>query len=170
MCERSEPEPSGQLTLFAGVSPARTSRWLEDVLAWLEDAPGYSGNWPALLAIFARDGSLSKTCPVFCRPVEEWTWEPCSGSWGTSGIGGPTVCLTLNTSVWPSDAVACSLSRILEREPVPQRYFLSPRACAGILRRAAKRGRELPAALREALGAVVRRNNNTHSSEDGESR
>jgi site-specific DNA-cytosine methylase len=32
-------------------------------------------------------------------------------------------CLTLSTSEWPSDAVACSLSDILETGDVPQRYF-----------------------------------------------
>jgi hypothetical protein len=52
-------------------------------------------------------------------------------------------------------AVACSLSEILETGPVDRRYFLSPKACAGILRRAAKRGKDLPPALRLALEAVA---------------
>jgi hypothetical protein len=46
------------------------------------------------------------------------------------------------------------LSDVLEATgTVPQKFYLSPRACAGILRRADKRGKELPAALREALEA-----------------
>jgi hypothetical protein len=53
------------------------------------------------------------------------------------------------------DAVVCSLSSILETGPVESRYFLSPRACQGILRRAEKRGKELPQALRSALQAVA---------------
>ena len=59
--------------------------------------------------------------------------------------------LMLNTSEWPSDAVVCSLSDTLEREGVPQRYSLSPRACQGILRRAAKRKKSLPLMLEDAL-------------------
>jgi hypothetical protein len=37
----------------------------------------------------------------------------------------------------------------------PEKYFLSAKACAGILRRAEKRGKELPTMLREALEEVV---------------
>jgi hypothetical protein len=38
-------------------------------------------------------------------------------------MGSPTAFLTLNTSEFHSDAVACSLSDILEVGSVPQRYF-----------------------------------------------
>jgi hypothetical protein len=41
----------------------------------------------------------------------------------------------------------------LERGNLPQRFYLSPKACAGILRRAQRRGKELPLALKEALEA-----------------
>jgi hypothetical protein len=47
------------------------------------------------------------------------------------------------------------LSDVLETGEVPQRYFLSATACKGILRRADKRGKELPAALKSALLAVA---------------
>ena len=57
-------------------------------------------------------------------------------------------------SEYPSGAVASSLSDILETGDVPQRYFLSAKACRGILRRAGKRGKELPEALALALKAV----------------
>ena len=49
----------------------------------------------------------------------------------------------------------CSLSQILEAGNVPRRFYLTPRACAGILRRAEKRGKVLPAPLQNALIAVV---------------
>jgi hypothetical protein len=42
------------------------------------------------------------------------------------------------------------LSQILQAE-VPEKYYLSPKACQGILRRAAARGKELPEMLRVAL-------------------
>ena len=75
-------------------------------------------------------------------------------------MGGDTECLTLSSSECPNDAVASSLSDILETGDLPPRYFLSRRACEGILRRAEKRGRQLPAPLRQALEAQVQRNNN----------
>lgn len=46
------------------------------------------------------------------------------------------------------------LSSILESN-VSDRYFLSKKACSGILRRAEKRGKELPTALRHALQQVA---------------
>jgi hypothetical protein len=82
--------------------------------------------------------------------------------WQNSGMGSPTEFLTLSTSEFHSAAVACSLSDVLEVGNVPQRYFLSARACAGILRRAAKRGKELPHALYAALMAVSTAKIGTH--------
>jgi hypothetical protein len=64
--------------------------------------------------------------------------------------------LTFNGSEFPNDAAACSLSDILEGGNVPQKYYLSPKACRGILRRAEGRGRELPHSLRVALEHVAR--------------
>jgi hypothetical protein len=70
-------------------------------------------------------------------------------------MGGPTESWTLNTLEWPSAAVVCSLSDTLETGDLPQRFFLSATACQGILRRAEKRGKTLPAALQRALQAVA---------------
>jgi len=57
---------------------------------------------------------------------------------------------TLNTGPSRKGAGASSLSRILEAEPHPK-YYLSKTACLGILRRAKKRGKELPPVLKQAL-------------------
>jgi len=57
---------------------------------------------------------------------------------------------TLNTGASPKDAVASSLSQILQDSP-PSRYYLSRKACLGILRRAYERGKELPPQLETAL-------------------
>ena len=51
---------------------------------------------------------------------------------------------TLNTSDSPNDASACSLSEVLETGSIPPKYYLSPKACAG-----------LQIAIREALRAVL---------------
>ena len=58
--------------------------------------------------------------------------------------------LTLNTGVSPSDVKGSSLSQILQADP-PTKYYLTPKACLGILRRASERGKELPKKLARAL-------------------
>ena len=58
---------------------------------------------------------------------------------------------TPNTSEWPNAAAVCLLSHVLETGPIPERFFLSPKACAGILRRAEKRRKALPLLLEQAL-------------------
>ena len=57
---------------------------------------------------------------------------------------------TLNTGVSPRGAKESSLSQILQADP-PLKYYLSPKACLGILRRAFERGKELPKKLERAL-------------------
>lgn len=62
--------------------------------------------------------------------------------------------MTLNTGECPSVARESTLSQILQAN-APRKYYLSAKACAGILRRAEKRGKELPPMLREALEEAV---------------
>ena len=108
-----------------------------------------------LLTDSGPDGWSGRTCPASCRMMEDGRLEPFSESWGNSGMGSPTEFLTLNTLEFPKDAGVCSLSDVLETGAVPQRYFLSATACKGILRRAEKRGKELPTQLRRALEQVA---------------
>ena len=61
--------------------------------------------------------------------------------------GGP---LMLNIGESHRDAVESRLSWILE-DNVQERYYLSARACDGILSRASRRGKALPEILRTAL-------------------
>ena len=58
--------------------------------------------------------------------------------------------LTLNTGVSPREEKESSLSQILQVNP-PSKYYLTRKACLGILRRAFERGKELPKKLQEAL-------------------
>jgi len=69
-----------------------------------------------------------------------------------------------NSSEFRSGAVASSLSEILETGPVDRRYFLSPKACKGILRRAEKQGKALPEQLKATLESVATQ---THQTETG---
>jgi hypothetical protein len=57
----------------------------------------------------------------------------------------------LSTSEYPNGAsVSSSLADVLQAE-APEKYYLSSKACEGILRRANKRGKTLPEPLQKAL-------------------
>jgi hypothetical protein len=76
---------------------------------------------------------------------------------GTSGMQAHGLYWTLSSLALHSADSAysvCSLAAILEPH-VASKYYLSPRACQGILRRAEKRGRTLPPALEAALRATA---------------
>ncbi len=85
------------------------------------------------------------------RTVDGETPEFCSGQ--PDLLSGPY--WMRNGSEFRSGAAASSLSEILETGPVDRRYFLTPKACRGILRRAEKRGKTLPEVLQRALMAVA---------------
>ena len=63
-------------------------------------------------------------------------------------------CWTLNIGESPRDARESSLSQILQATgDVPEKYFLTPIACKGILRRAKERGKPAPDSRRyKAIG------------------
>lgn len=56
----------------------------------------------------------------------------------------------LNIGESPNAAVESRLSQILEDSPLPK-YYLSAKACRGILNRAARRGKDLPKLLKQVL-------------------
>lgn len=59
-------------------------------------------------------------------------------------------CMTRNTGESPNAAAVSRLSQILEETP-QEKYSLSAKACQGILRRAERRGKDLPEMLKTAL-------------------
>lgn len=60
--------------------------------------------------------------------------------------------LTLNTGESPNEERESSLSQILQSPcEISEKYYLSRRACAGILHRASVKGITLPEALKNAL-------------------
>lgn len=61
---------------------------------------------------------------------------------------------TRNTGEYPSAGRESTLWQILQAD-APEKYYLSARACEGILRRAERRGKVLPPMLREALEEAV---------------
>ena len=97
--------------------------------------------------------SKTKPCQYLCLKTESGqhrarSWETREAPVAVSPSLGER--LTLNFGESPNAAAAVSLSSILQAN-VPERYFLTSRACEGILRRAASRGKKLPDVLRIAL-------------------
>ena len=127
------------------------------------------------LNLFDRDSWSGKTCPGHSQATAEKTFKKCLRKFAGSATKTPPTCLCLKGGVnqgvymmsWadgqllgeytmrsfgecPKEERESHLSQILE-ECAPRKYYLSAKACAGILRRAKQRGKELPAELREAL-------------------
>lgn len=102
------------------------------------------------------DGSSLRTYPDFFPATVDAISLSFSRRWPTSGsMTSLGECWTHDISESPSGGgVSSSLRDVLE-ESVPERYFLSPKAAAGILRRAEKRGRDLPPHLLAALRVVA---------------
>ena len=96
-----------------------------------------------------QSASQSRKPPIFkCLKMdglhgggtETWTDD---GAW----LGASS---TVNGGECPNAVVESRLSQILEERP-HTKYSLTPKACMGILRRAEKRGKDLPQTLKAAL-------------------
>jgi hypothetical protein len=156
-----------QLTLFTTPASTSSSEALhvkhspsqDSVRDWPTLAVASRWSTSAWLAHLARDGSSGKTSLASCHQDRDGTLVPSSGRWLRAGMASPGGCWTHNMSEWTdtlvpshSDGSVCSLSDILEEtQLVPPRFFLSRKACEGILRRAERRGKELPPMLEQAL-------------------
>ena len=123
--------------------------WVENVL-----------DWPGTLSDFVMkldpDGLSGKMSRDVCQLIRGRTLKTSSICWKNAGILSPTEFLTLRVSEFPNVAVESSLSDILEGTGDNlRRYFLSPKACAGILRRSKKRGLKIPDLLEHCLQTVA---------------
>ena len=133
-------------------APVNPSRLQEKDLEWMTLVATWPSNSSELLLKFNQRGSSLKMSQDYCRLTEEGILESSSEKWQKSGMGSPTEFWTLNSSESRSEDVESSLSGILEEiGEVPHRYYLSEKACRGILRRASRRGKQLPTMLEEAL-------------------
>ena len=137
-----ESMASRQLLLFTRTCLESSATEPTPLATWLEvlQAKTYQ---------LSHQGSGGRTLVVCLDPKEQWR--------GDSS--------TPNFSPWPNDAAACSLSQVLEKGSIPQRFFLSGTACEGILRRAEKRGKALPDALHAALRSVAEKEGGQSNSE-----
>lgn len=96
-----------------------------------------------------KNSAKSKTALPLFLDLRKEDGKPQDLSWETNSLLLGEFS-TRNFGESPKDVEESSLWQILEVE-VPEKYYLSERACRGILRRAAKRGRELPPVLLMAL-------------------
>ncbi len=145
-----------QLTLLSEEALAKPSQLPDSE----KDLKTQEETWLSLisdsLTTYVQNGLFGKMSPVSCHRTEDGTLEPSLGRWQSCGMGGHTEFLTLSTTEYHSVVVGSTLSDILlEIGDVEPKYYLSQRACKGILRRAEQRGRTLPPLLKEALLAVI---------------
>lgn len=147
---KPKQKTSPQLTLSVEVSRAKTFPWLGAVKGWLErEAPsgmnifGWSERYGLL-------GSLLKMSLASYLRTKARTLKSSSGVLPNAGMVWRGACWIASSSEFPSAAAESSLSDILERR-AHQKYYLSQKACQGILRRAARRMKKLPERLAEAL-------------------
>ena len=147
---------SEELPASRSPSPDSERDWRTLVATWP------SSFWQLLIAT-SPPSSFGRTSPVSCHRTADGILAPSSGGWQNSGMVSATECWTLSTSehaatpeLSRSEGGVCSLSDVLEMAGnVPPRYYLSSKACRGILRRAGKRGKVLPPQLQAALQAVA---------------
>ena len=160
-------------TLSPSAVPAKTCQLREDVPDWLRSEAVFSTDaWLSVLNVKPVSWS-GKTClefsvatrgttlPVYLRRLQDTALASRQEAGEIPecaldrSIPLPGLCWTRNGSEFRSGGVASSLSDILETGDLPTKYYLSAKACRGILRRAEKRGRALPQALHAALTQVA---------------
>jgi hypothetical protein len=95
-------------------------------------------------------GWSSKTFQDYSLPQGEEILPSSFNGWHSAGMAWGGECLTLKASDLPNDGSVCLLSEVLETQ-VGVRYFLSQKACKGIISRAEKRGKVIPEPLKTAL-------------------
>ena len=126
--------------------------------------------------LFDQDTWYGRTCPAHCQAMEETILRQSSKKSSKSQSRKRPIFKCLNmagqrggaTAMWeddgawliestmrngtefPNAVVESRLSQILEEAP-PTKYYLSRAACQGILRRAERRGKDLPEQLKAAL-------------------
>jgi DNA (cytosine-5)-methyltransferase 1 len=149
-----ECHASRKLTSSRRASPARMFQSLGSEPDLQENALASFTSLRESSRKFDPLGLSSRMFPDFSVQTTAETLRKSSAfSWSNAGMGFAGVCSTASFSESPNVAAVCSLSDVLE-DLAPQKFFLSPKAAKGILRRAQKRGQALPTLLRQALEAL----------------
>ena len=97
----------------------------------------------------SKRSSVSLNRPPRCLCLKKQDGLMPTATWETDGALLTELSM-LNIGESPKEDAVSTLSQILQAG-VPEKYYLSQKACQGILRRASVRGKELPEVLRVAL-------------------
>jgi hypothetical protein len=164
-----------QLTFSWAEPPAKASPLPVSERDWTTLVVNSCSPFANLLQENGLAGSFGKMSPVCFQATKEKTLQ---AFWDSSQAGKfiplsevgkiaelskeseahtelPGQCWMHSILEFHKDAEESLLSDTLETGDLPQRYYLSTTACQGILRRAEKRGKQLPQMLKEALEAVA---------------
>ena len=140
-----------------GDSRVKTSALPENALGSVVNGHPSHSHSSGLLNEVDLGGSCWKMSRGFSHPTMVQISDVSLGRLPNSGMAWRGAPLTLAISVLHNDegassssATVTTLSQVLERN-APQRFSLSAKAAAGILRRADRRGKRLPESLRIAL-------------------
>lgn len=172
-----------QLSMFSSAElPANPTASQDFVADWMIRVATSCSPMLQLLGDIGPSGWSGRTSPVSFRTtadeVLEHFWDCLPGDGSRSQAEGGSLrelssatkahtashgeSLTLNLSEWTglaglslNDEGVSSLSDILEIGDVQPQYYLSARACRGIVRRAGGRGKKLPDLLARALESVA---------------
>ncbi len=145
-----------QLTFSLGARLVKISQLPESEKDWTARVVTWPLSFWRLLADCAPDGSFSRTYRDCSQAMAAETSQDSCEPFLNTGIVVAGESWMHSTMASRSDAVESFLSAILETTgDLPQRFFLSAKACAGILRRAKRRGRKLPERLRLVLQQVA---------------
>jgi hypothetical protein len=135
-------------------SLARITAWLEAVKGFEEITEHSGGNSIELSLKLSRAFLGLRMCPVYYPSIMGEHSAQSSIRWSNSGIASRGGYSTFSFSESPSDVADSSFQDVLETQVHPK-YYLSPTACAGILRRAEKRGKPIPPKLKLILEYIA---------------
>lgn len=139
------------LTSSVPASHAKTFPWQEKGPDSTVSAQDCFSTLRESCASFDPLGLSSRMFPDFSVQTPAETLQKSSAfSWSSAGMGFAGVCSTASFSESPNDADVCTLSDVLDAH-VPPRFYLSAKACEGVLRRAEVRGVKLSERLQQAL-------------------
>ena len=146
---------SNPSTSSAPESRARTSRSRASASDSRASAQASFISLRESLRSFDPLGFSSRMFPDFSVLTTAETLQKSSAFlWSSAGMGFAGASSTASFSESPSAADVCTLSGVLESR-VDRRFYLSPKSARGILRRAARRGKELPPRLQAALESLA---------------
>lgn len=142
-----------QLTLWSEEVPASPSPSQESEKVLRELLDSCSSTYVVFKSL-CLGGSCGKTSRERSRVRGGRLSDSSCEKWMPSGTVWRGEFWTRSSSAWPKGANVSFLSDTLETH-APAKYSLSQKACAGILRRAEKRGKPLPPLLDAALRKVA---------------